>query len=258
MNRKRSDIMERRSKLLELIRQAREGELNVEQTAARLKVSAVTLRRDLALLEEEGLVRRAYGRVTPVEKGPEPESFSPDLTPADSVSRIARLAAGFVENGDVIFINTSRTALRMLRFVEAENVTVITNNTMAVNVPRRDDMTIVLTGGELRYPKYAMVGAVAQQSLRFIQANKAFLGCGGLSVGRGVTTEHFAEVAVDQVMLTSVSGPVYLLAAHNKLGKDANFSCGEIRLIRELVTDRDADPEQLRALQEAGVVVHLA
>ena len=252
MNRKRTDIFERRHKLMDMIRQAGDGQLNVEQAARLLGVSAVTLRRDLTLLEEEGKVRRGYGRVSLAENEPKNQTG-----PTDIPGRIAQGAAEFVESGDVIFVNTSRTALRMLRYIEASNVTVITNNVLATNIPHRSDMTIILTGGEVRYPKYAMVGSVAQEALRSIKANKAFLGCSGLSVERGMTTEHFAEVAVNNLMLTSVSGPVYLLAGHNKLGWDSNFTSGEIHLIQELITDRGATQELLQPLQDVGIHVHL-
>ncbi len=253
MNRKRTDIMERRQKLLELIRQARDGQINVDQTAALLGVSAVTLRRDLALLEEEGKVRRGYGRVSLV--GVEPVG---PIGALDAPNRIARIAATHVDTGDVIFVNTSRTALRMLRYIQAPNVTVITNNVLAANVPHRGDMTVILTGGEVRFPKYAMVGSVAQQSLCSIQAQKAFLGCSGLSVERGITTEHFGEVAVNNLMLASVSGPVYLLADHSKLGRDSHFASGELRQVHSLITDRAADPQNLQSLREAGLEIELA
>ena len=112
----------------------------------------------------------------------------------EPIQRISRKAAQFVEAGDTIFINTSRTALHVLRFIDAPNVTVITNNVLATSIPHRSDMTLILTGGEVRYPKYAMVGDVAQRTIQSIRANKAFLGCSGLSVDKGMTTEEIDQI----------------------------------------------------------------
>ena len=66
---------------------------------------------------------------------------------------IARYAAGLVEDGDSLFINTSRNALQMLDYIQCRNVTVITNNGKAIGREYYDGISIILTGGELRHPK---------------------------------------------------------------------------------------------------------
>ncbi len=253
MNRKKQDIEHRRRVLLEMIRQANGDQIPAEQIASLLKVSPVTLRRDLAVLQKDGLITRGYGKVAPVEHS----GRSVSAAVPDHLSRIAMRAAQFVEEGDIIFLNTSRTALQMLRYIEAPNVTVITNNVLAINSPHRSDMTLILTGGEVRYPKYAMVGDVAQRTLQSIKATKAFLGCSGLSVENGMTTEYFAEVGVNSLMLSQISGPVYMLAAHTKLGLNSNFISGDIRLITHLITDRAASQETVQMFREIGIQVYL-
>ncbi len=253
MNRKKTDIELRRKALLEMIRQANGEHLDLDQLSSLLKISPVTLRRDLSVLQEEGFITRAYGKAVPVENSrPRISAAAPDL-----LNRIAMRAAQFVEEGDIIFLNTSRTALQMLRYIEAPNVTVITNNVLAINSPHRSDMTLILTGGEVRYPKYAMVGDVAQRTLLSMKANKAFLGCSGLSVENGMTTEYFAEANVNNLMLTQLSGPVYILAAHTKLGLNSNFTSGDIRLITNLITDRTANQDTVQPFRDIGMQVYL-
>ncbi len=253
MNRKKTDIDQRRRVLLDMIRQAKGEHLDIEQIASLLGISAVTLRRDLAVLQERGLVMRGYGKVAAVEPGGQ---SSADAIP-DLINRIAKRAAQFVEEGDILFLNTSRTALQVLRYIDVPNVTVITNNVLAINSPHRSDMTLILTGGEVRYPKYAMVGDVAQRTLLSMKANKAFLGCSGLSVENGMTTEHFAEASVNNLMLTQLSGPVYMLAAHTKLGFNSNFTSGDIRLVTNLITDHTANQEAVQQFREIGMQVYL-
>ena len=254
MNRKKNDIDHRRKALLEMIRQAKGEHLNIDQIASLMGISPVTLRRDLVALQEQGLVVRGYGKVAVADNG------SGQVTSAsipDVIVRIAMRAAQFVEAGDIIFLNTSRTALQMLRYIEAPNVTVITNNVLAVNSPRRSDMTLILTGGEVRYPKYAMVGDVAQRTLLSMKADKAFLGCSGLTAENGMTTEYFAEASVNSLMLTQLSGPVYMLAAHTKLGLNSNFTSGDIRLVTNLITDHTSNQEEIQKFRELGMQVHL-
>lgn len=251
MNRKRSAIEERRNKLLEMIRNSGSGELAVERVAQLLGVAPVTLRRDLAALDQQGLIVRSYGKVALVQSG----AVNRQEAAQAARDRIAVRAAAFVEPGDTIFVNTSRTALRILQYISAPNVTVVTNNVLAINTPHREDMTILLTGGEVRYPKYAMVGDVAQRTLQSVKANKAFLGCSGLSVKAGMTTEFLSEAGVNNLMLTNVAGEVFLLAEHGKLGMESNFTSGDIHLIGNLITDKGADPDLVQYFQAVGVRV---
>ena len=253
MNRKKSEIERRRGALLAMIRQSNGEHMDIDQLAELLTVSPVTLRRDLVALKEEGLITRGYGKIAPVEESEQNRSTSvPDV-----LNRIAMRAARFVEEGDIILLNTSRTALQMLHYIEAPNVTVITNNVLATNAPHRSDMSLILTGGEVRYPKYAMVGDVAMRTLGSMKATKAFLGCSGLSVESGMTTEYFSEVGVNNLMLSQRNGPVFILAGHRKLGVNSNFISGDIHMIDNLITDRGANPEQVHAFHEAGVQVYL-
>ena len=253
MNRKKLDIEHRRKMLLEIVRQANGEHIDIEQVASLLEISPVTLRRDLVVLQDAGLVTRSYGRVAPID--PNSRAGSPDA--GDPLSRIAMKAAQFVEAGDILFLNTSRTALQMLQHINVSNVTVITNNVLAINSPHRSDMTLILTGGEVRYPKYAMVGDVAQRTLQSMKAHKAFLGCSGLSVENGMTTEYFSEVSINSLMLSQLSGQVFMLASHAKLDHNSNFISGDIRQIGSLITDRAANPEQIQRFREAGVQVYL-
>lgn len=89
---------------------------------------------------------------------------------------IARYAASLVEDGDTIFINTSSNALKLIAYVKSQNVTVITNNGKAINHEKADGVSIILTGGELRYPKEAMVGDFALRNLQNILPKKPLWG----------------------------------------------------------------------------------
>lgn len=252
MNRKKSDIDHRRKMLLEMIRQTNGKSMDITQVAALLKVSPVTLRRDLTVLKDAGQITRGYGKAVPVEHS---EKSISTAVP-DTLNRIALKASQFVEAGDIIFLNTSRTALQMLRYIEAPNVTVITNNVLAINSPHRSDMTLIMTGGEVRYPKYAMVGDVAQRTLQSMKADKAFLGCSGLSVKSGMTTEYFAEAGINALMLSQLSKTVFMLADHTKLNNDSNFISGDIRLISNLITDYSATSEVLQPFRDVGIQIY--
>ena len=249
MKREKAYVDGRREKVLELLRN--NPQIRVDELAELLDVSVVTIRRDLRFLEEEKQVTRFYGgaKVT--------ESLSEDKDIV-SVCRdlIARYAASLVEDGDTIFINTSSNALKLIAYVKSQNVTVITNNGKAINHEKADGVSIILTGGELRYPKEAMVGDFALRNLQNIFAKKAFVGCSGISVKTGMTTEIANEVNVNQLMIDHATQEVYILADHTKIGRSSSFtSCG-IQKVKHLITDEFAPEEELEQLRMQGVQVH--
>lgn len=249
MKREKAYVDGRRQKILDFLQQ--NPQIRVDELAEKLDVSVVTIRRDLRFLEEENLVKRFYG-------GAKVKKEIPKETDIVSECRemIARYAASLVEDGDSIFINTSRNALQLISYVESKNVTVITNNGKAINHEEADGISIILTGGELRYPKEAMVGDFAIRNLQNIFAKKAFVGCSGISVKSGMTTEIANEVNVNQLMIEHATQEVYILADHTKIGHSSSFtSCG-ISKVKHLITDEFAPEEELEQMRMRGVQVH--
>lgn len=249
MKRERAYVEGRRNQIVEILQ--RNPQVRVDELAKRLNVSVITIRRDLQYLEENNLVTRFYGGAKATEE---------TAGKIDNVTiyrdLIAKYAATLVENEDTIFINTSSNALHMIQYIDRNNVTVITNNGKAINHEKGDGVSIILTGGELRYPKEAMVGDFAVRNLQNIFAKKAFVGCSGISSLTGMTTEIANEVNVNQLMIEHATQEVYILADHTKIGRNSSFiSCG-IHMVKHLITDEMAPEEELELLREKGVDIH--
>lgn len=250
MKREKAYVDSRRQQVLDLL--GRNPEIKADELAELLGVSVVTIRRDLRVLEEEKQIRRFYGGAAVARKK---EDEVDEVTLYRNL--IARYAAKLVESGDTIFINTSRNALEMINYIQSENVTVITNNGKALNHDKANGVNIILTGGELRYPKEAMVGDFAVRNLQSIFARKAFMGCSGISAKFGMTTEIVNEVNVNQLMIDHAAQEVYLMADHTKIGHNSSFtSCG-IEKIQHLITDELAPEDELERLRACGVKIHI-
>lgn len=249
MKRERVYVEGRRKQIVEMLQ--KNPQVRVDELARKLDVSVITIRRDLQYLEENKMLTRFYGGAKAIEE-------TAEKTDEVTLYRelIARYASTLVEDDDTIFINTSSNALQMIRFINKDNVTVITNNGKAINHEKGDGVSIILTGGELRYPKEAMVGDFAVRNLQNIFAKKAFVGCSGISALTGMTTEIANEVNVNQLMIEHATQEVYILADHTKIGRNSSFtSCG-IQMVRHLVTDEKAPEEELELLREQGVKIH--
>lgn len=250
MKRERAYVDERRNQILEIMKG--NPEVRVDELAKKLEVSLITIRRDLQYLEEQRRVVRFYGGAS---------AISPEEAVENEVQMyrrlIAKYAATLVEDGDSLFINTSRNALQLLDYVTCNNVTVITNNGKAIGRDYYKGVSILITGGELREPKNAMVGDFALRNLQTVFPKKAFVGCSGISYLSGMTTEIACEVKINELMIRNATKEVYVLADHTKVGKKSSFTTSPINKIGHLITDEKAPPDILKELQNAGVKIHL-
>jgi len=227
--------------------------VKVEELAERLNVSPLTIRRDLQFWEDKNRITRHYGGATLVE------TFQQSCNMSDAKelrkNAIAKKAAEFVEDGDTIFINTSSTALLILKYIKHKRINVITNNANAIFVQKDNQIQVLLTGGELREPKESMVGEFAYNNLSRVSANKAFIGCSGISAQVGMTTAVLAEVAINEVMLRQCTGPRFVLADGTKIGHNHSFVSSAITKIDYIITDQSAPSEAVEQLKEKGVKV---
>lgn len=248
MKRERALVEGRRRRIVEIMEE--KPEIRVDELARTLGVALITIRRDLRTLEEQKLLIRTYGGAV---------AAMPHKDAGDEIdryrTRIARFAADLVTEEDSLFINTSRNALEMLNYISCQNVTVITNNGKAVGCEYPPGINVVLTGGELRYPKDAMVGDFALRNLQPIYVKKAFMGCSGISAA-GMTTGIFNEVSINEMMVDHATEDVYVLADHTKIGVSSNFVSCSLEKIKVLITDEKADEEALELIRKKGVRVH--
>ena len=249
MKASRSIVNSRRERILETVRS--EGDVTVNTLAEQLQVSPLTIRRDLQYLEEHKLLERFYGGAR-TGSAEETRKNSRELRK----ERIARYAASLVEEKDSIFINTSSTAVAMVKYITSRHVTIITNNGNIINEENPSQATIILLGGELRYTKGAMVGDFTRNNLAQVTAKKCFMGCSGLSPDLGMTTEMVSEVNLNQMMFERVTGSSYILADSSKFGEKIGCVSCPPEKIENILTDSEAPADMVRRFRESGTWVY--
>lgn len=252
MKRSKTLVEGRRNKVLEVLKE--NGQVKVGELAEEFGVSPLTIRRDLQYLEDNKKLERFYGGASIVNDMLAATYEEDEVTMYRRL--IAKYASTLVEDGDTIFINTSSTALKLLKYVDDKHIIAITNNGKAINIEHSPTVSVVLTGGELRDAKDAMVGEFALNNLEKVSAKKSFLGCSGLSTESGMTTERLNEVNINQTMLRRATGPAYIMADHTKIGKNSSFVTSTVNRIKNIITDEKADPNIINAFRAMGIKVH--
>ncbi|MFV0479435.1 MAG: DeoR/GlpR family DNA-binding transcription regulator [Anaerorhabdus sp.] len=244
-----SIVQERRNNIMLLIQKL--GEASVDLLAKEFDISEITARRDLQYWEDRGAIVRYHGGAKLIQSMVSHDNIN--FTNDRYKRAIAKYAAQFINDGDTIFINTSSTALLVIQYIIHKRVTVITNNARAVAVKHDPLVSILLTGGELRFPKEAMVGEFALNNINRVIANKCFIGCSGIHSISGITTAIQNEVSINETMISRTNGSVFILADHTKIGTQHNFTSGNLSQVDCLVTDINADSEELEKFKELGI-----
>lgn len=246
MKRSKAYVASRRDAIIALLES--QGQATVSELADHFGVSALTIRRDLDFLEAQQVISRQYGTATLLNPLGRP-SGSRQIR---ANKAIAREAARHVEDGDCIFLNASSTALSIIEFITAQDVTVITNNGKALLLDEHPNVSILLTGGEIRPPRASMTGEIALDYIKRVTAAKCFLGLTGLSATYGLTSATAPEPAINALMLERSKLHV-AVADSSKLGLTSSFQFGSTDEIDLLITDTGATEDQVEKLKAYGL-----
>lgn len=196
---------ERQERILQQVR--RVGRVRVADLVDQLAVSDMTVRRDIASLAERGLVNRVHGGATAVAaRSPGAAAAGRTAsTPASAArSRMSTLAASQVEPGSTVALSGGSMAVELASALrEIPALTVVTNSLSAADVLHstgRDDLTVVLTGGQ-RTENGCLVGPLAVAGLRDLHADWAILGAWGMHEQAGLTVPTLAEAETDRAIM---------------------------------------------------------
>lgn len=246
---------ERRQLLAQQAR--RDGRVDVTSASEELTVAPETIRRDLGVLERQGVVRRVYGGAIPVER----LDFEPSITLRDHTNeaqkeRIARAAAAYLPRRGTVLLDGGTTTARLAGLVpDGAELTVVTNSLPAAQqLVARRDCQLHLLGGRIRATTLTSVGAWPQDVLDGLTVDVGFFGTNGFSAERGCTTPDPAESAVKAAMVRSCRRRV-LLADHSKYGDDHFSRFAHLHEMDAVVTDDGLDEQAREALTGAGVEV---
>ena len=232
----------------------------LDDLARRFGVSTQTVRRDLAMLERQGLVRRTYGgAVTRAALDlSEPAFVARESVHAAEKRLIAQAALGMLARGDSLFLDASTTTLALARLLPDDwaGDVVATSLPVATEVARRPGVRLVLVGGEFRHSSRSFSGPLAQELLSRLYVRTACISARGIHPQHGLSEAHAGEAALKRIILGHAAR-VLVLADSSKLGITATHGVGPVDVIDTLITDGQADPGVLEALRGSGVRVLL-
>jgi DeoR/GlpR family transcriptional regulator of sugar metabolism len=248
----------RHAEMLQRLRQS--GYVSVEEFAQELGVSEMTVRRDLNLLQEQGLIARHHGGAS-TTPDPGKAEIPYQLREAESVEqkeRIGRAAAAFVQDGDVVILDAGTTPLQVALNLTQSRLTVITNGPPILDaLSDRTDMSLISTGGMLRWESQSYVGPLTLRAIKSINANIAFITVTGLSLTKGLTTRNMDSAEVKRAMMGAAE-KIVLVMDSSKMNKHTLTTVAMLNEIGILVTDTGLSPDDRHKIEAEGVKVVIA
>ncbi len=236
---------------------AERGEISLAELTDLFETSAATLRRDLTVLADQGLIIRTHGGAKPAGSLAELPVALRDTRFQDAKRRIARAAAALIprERHAIALSGGTTTAGVARELVNHADLTIVTNSlsiaSLAAPYPR---LRVVMTGGILRPQSLELVGVLAEGTFKAVNVGTAILGADGFSAAAGVTTHDETEARTNHAMVTKAQRTI-VVADGSKIGGAALAQMAETSSVTTLITDESADAEELAQLRAAGVSV---
>ncbi len=238
------------------------GSVAVDVLSDHLGVSVVTIRRDLDVLEQQGLLRRTHGGAVSIE----PlfyEPFKKDRSFQEQVERqaaekrrIGRAAAALINPGETIAITPGTTTAEIIRGIPFNSkITVVTNTAnIAMELSKRKDVNVFVTGGHLHGDWFSLVGPSAIHSLENMLIHTMFIGADGIDADWGLSCFSSDEAELNGTMVRHARRHI-AVADSTKFGVVANWRICQTSVLQTLITDTDATDEMIATFQKLGIEV---
>lgn len=248
---------ERRRSILDLLH--RDGRVLVSELARQFRTSQITIRKDLEVLDGQGVIQRTHGGALPVQLGAllDPTLREKEKLHRKEKMRIAVAAAKLVEEGESVLLDSGTTTTAIARALkDARRLTVITNATNIAAELAGTHVEVILTGGALRKNSFSLVGPLAEQTLRQLSADILFLGVDGFDTKAGLFTPNILEAQVNRAMV-EIAARTVAVCDSSKFGRRSLCNIMPPSAVSQVITDKNISRRDLEALRDAGIEVTL-
>jgi DeoR family transcriptional regulator of aga operon len=248
---------ERRRAILESIN--RDGRVLVGELARTFDTSEVTIRKDLEILHSHGLLHRTHGGALPSRETAlsDPTLREKERLHRKEKNRIAQAAAAMTREGQVVVLDSGSTTTAVARALRRfHKLTVITNSVNIAAELAGTEVEVILTGGTLRKNSFSLVGPIAEDTLRRLNADVLFLGVDGLDARYGLSTPNLLEAKVNRVMV-EISRKIVAVCDASKFGRRSLSLIVPPSGVHRVITDGGAPKAEVQKLQKSGIEVTL-
>ncbi len=254
---------ERRKKIVELIN--REQTVTVDRVVEEFSVAAITIRRDLDKLAEQGLIKRVHGgaaAVTNIVVAPRASDLQKHIN--EERLRIGEEAAKRIKDGDYIYIEAGSTCYALARSLTGKkNLKIVTVSPVLVNVLAEiseatgGNFEIMSTGGLFNVYKHFLLGPHARTFLENINVDTAFVSVTAIDLRSGITADSMEEAEISRIALTRSSKRNIGLIVSKKFNTSSFVKVADADVFEEIITDTSISPKIREEFEDEGIKITL-
>ena len=255
MKKSRQTASDRHAQLIELLK--RRGYCSVVEMSQLLDVSQMTIRRDLHILHEKQIVEVTYGGARFIaSKQSEPDFDIRTHEHLAEKQAIGKLAAKlFIEERDVIGIDSGSTTLEIVRNLPNIPLTIVTHSLAAANVVAQNRRySLIMLGGVLQHEANCLSGPQAIAALHTLYINKLFLSTSGLLPSDGLSCNNLPDAEVKQALISSARQTILCMDS-SKVGRAFLARFATLNAIDILITDNGISNESREAIEQQQVQI---
>ncbi|QWU13797.1 transcriptional regulator, DeoR family [Paenibacillus sophorae] len=237
-----------------------EGSVKVKDLSVFFKVTEDCIRKDLAHLEKQNLLKRTYGgAVLPRQNIHSFEVVKRKVSNIEAKEAIARKALGLINQGDTVFLDISTANIELAKLIlqSGKRVTVVTNMIEVIQIYSAASAgSLISVGGTLNPYGDGFEGSFCIDNISRFKFDLSFLGAVGIDVfENSVSTYDVADGLTKSAVIKS-SRKAYLITASDKFNQDGSFRYSGIGDLTGIVTDKQPNPKIVQALSEYNVELY--
>jgi len=248
---------DRRIKIFNIL--AEKKAVEVSELANLFSVSTMTIRRDLSILEKQGIITTNYGGAIINEGTAIEPSFS--LKSGQMIepkSKIGFEAANLIQNGDSILIDCGSTTMQVAKHLQNKTLTVITNSLVVSNLLQAyTKIKLIMAPGVYDEKSAGFLGPMTVEFLQKYNVDKSFIGAQGFDIVKGATVPDEIDAEVKKA-ICNTSKQRILMVGHEKLGTSFLVKFADYRDFDYLITDEMADKNYIEMIEDKGIKVIIA
>ncbi|WP_196598667.1 DeoR/GlpR family DNA-binding transcription regulator [Pectinatus frisingensis] len=232
--------------------------ISIEKLCATFDVSKNTIRRDIAELEKQDVIKKIYGGIMLKKSMGEPEPFaSREVKYSNEKKIVARLAANFIKDDDVVFIDSGTTTMHIISaLAHIRNLTIITTSLYVINAAvNYTHFNIICTGGNFYFPSRAFVGSSVLKCLDNYNISKIFLASAGVSLENGVTNTSPLECETKKHLMGGNAQKILLIDS-SKIEKSSLMTYAELKDFDDVIIDRKPAQKYIDYFKKNNVKLH--
>jgi len=251
----KASTLERRARILEQVDAA--GQVEIQNLSGIFRVSEVTIRNDLAQLEQKNLLLRTRGGAIKQRRvGLDFALAEKQKQHLEEKQHIGRAAAELIKEYDTIILDSGSTTMEIAKNLgHLNHATVITNAlNIASILAEYKNIKVIIPGGFLRENSYSLVGSLAEQNIRNYYCDKLFLGVDGFDSRYGISTPNIEESQLNRVMV-EISREIIVVTDSSKFLRRSFAFIIPVTKIDMVITDKGIPQEEQNILKNMGVKV---